>query len=470
MARLRVTRVLGYLAFATVVASLAASVAWLFCTLTVRPLDGVEGDVLFEADRLRDGLVLYTDPLQGAFDYGPVPARYLVLYPPLWSAVLSRIPFAAAALGARVLASLSWFGVLAFMAWRAPQRRPALVAAAAIAGTWVLALYGASGRPDAPALAACGFALERATRRAPSFDVLTGVLFALAAWLKPNVIGVVPGVVIGALYVSRSWRAVLPGVLGGVAFSVAMAVMLSSVSHGAWLHHLLASTGQPPNASLWLSQLASRGPFVALPFAFVIGIGLRARAWVPLAALVTSLVWTIVSLAKIGSASNYLMEPCLAALAVIAVAPLPPARPFLVAAALVQGLYNGVANVRSALEHITTARAQAAALVRVRRGCSGVVLADEPGLERMLNSRIIQTPFQSTHLAPKTPGLTEAWSSDVSRPEVTCLVMEDDLLARPLTAIDPVFDRFGVPLRQVLAGRFDLASRDGGYWIYRLRP
>ena len=60
------------LAVLVVAAAALASLAYSVMTLGVRPLDGVEGEVLFEGQRLREGLPIYTDPIAGVTDYGPV--------------------------------------------------------------------------------------------------------------------------------------------------------------------------------------------------------------------------------------------------------------------------------------------------------------------------------------------------------------------------------------------------------------
>src|SRR5579872_1361480 len=129
-------RVVWALAATCTGAALLAAVAYSIAALPVRPLDGVEGEVLYEAARLRAGLPLYTDPIAGAFDHGPVPARFFVLYPPLWSFLLSLVPGAARVLAGRIAACAAWFGTLAYLAWRAPapHRRVACVAAAFAGG------------------------------------------------------------------------------------------------------------------------------------------------------------------------------------------------------------------------------------------------------------------------------------------------------------------------------------------------
>lgn len=472
----RLARPLFVIAAIVVAASLVASLAWAVITLGVRPLDGVEGDVLFEADRIRAGFALYTDPAIGAHEYGEPPARYLVLYPPLWSALLSLVPKGAAATFARVVSLVAWLGALAFVVRNAPRERRLASGAIAVLGAsiWVLVLYGASGRPDALAVALSGLALERASRKG-DVDVAAGVLFALAAWVKPNVIGAAPGAMVAALLATRRLR----GIASAIATSAVVAGALHVASGGRWIAHLLASTGQPPDLSLLLDQLGSRLPFFVLPIGFALGCGWRARrdpgARIATAALATSIGWSLLCLAKIGSATNYFLEPMIAAAIVLARADVPPlsarGRTVLAGACVLQALWTGIASVKSAVKETGLAFERAQAVADARAICevpeSGVVLADEPGLERMLNGRVIATPFQSTHLARRGKLSLDAWIADVRRPEVGCLVMQDDLLERPLDRVSVAHDRFGPELRRVLASRFRLATERGGYRIYR---
>lgn len=474
----RPTRLLFGLAAALVFASLVASLAWAAATLGVRPLDGVEGDVLFEADRIRLGRALYVDPAAGAHAYGAPPARYLVLYPPLWSALLSLVPAGASAVAARVAGSAAWLFAFAWPVLKAPRERRLAAGAVAVLAVsiWVLALYGASGRPDSAALLLSALALERSARRG-DVDLLAGVLFALAAWTKPNVVGAAPGAMLAALVATRRLR----GIAGAAGASAIVAGVLSWASGGAWISHLLASTGQPPSAGLFLEQLEGRVPFFVLPIGFALVAGVRARddagARIATAALATSAVWTLVSLAKIGSATNYFLEPMMCAVVVLARADVPPIAPrgrlALACACVAQGLWTGTASVRSALRETPRAFERARAIAAARELCGAgpddVVLADEPGLERMLNGRIVQTPFQSTHLARRGKFPVDAWIADVRRPEAACLVMQDDLLERAPSEVDVAHDRFGPELRRALGERFRLAAERGGYRIYRAR-
>lgn len=473
--RSSVRRILFGIAAIVVGASLLATFAWVVLTLGVRPIDGVEGDVLFEADRIRAGFPLYVDPMVGAREYGEPPARYLVLYPPLWSAFLAIFPNV---VFARIVGALAWLGALAWIALRAPkERRLAAGALSALcASIWVLALYGASGRPDSVAVLLSAVALERSARKG-DVDVVAGVLFALAAFVKPNVVGAAPGAIVVAFLATRRLR----GVLAAIATSVVVAGIVHVASGGKFVEHLLASTGQPPDASLFVEQIVHRVPFFMLPIAFAFVTGVVSRkdpgARIALGALLTSSVWSIATLAKIGSATNYFLEPLACAVVVLARADLPSfARAGLVVpiACVVQALWTGISSVKSATKEIGLSFQRADAIARTRSTCGAgdkdVIVADEPGLERMLNGRIVATPFQTTHLARRGRFDEKIWIADVSRPEVTCLYMQDDLLERPLDQVSVAHDRFGPELRRVLRDRFELVEGGDGFRLYRLRP
>lgn len=489
----RLSRILLWTAVVVGVVSLVATAGWSLWTAGVRLLDGVEGEVLFEADRLRRGLPLYVDPAVGALEDGPPPARYLVLYPPLWPAVVALAPKGAAAVVGRLTATLGWFGLLAWVVARAPRarRRACGLLALYAAGSWLLAFFATSARPDAIAVVAAGLALERTARRAggagPGLDVTSGVLLALAVWLKPNVVGMAPGVVLGAFFASRrdrglraALRAVTPGVLAGSAVTLVIALRLGALSQGTWLAHLLRSTGQPPSFALWWDQITQRGPFFLPPIAVALYAGLRRPndpgARVATAALVTSTGWCLLCLSKIGSASNYWLEPMVAATVVIARVDLPspdrasPPQRFAFAAwLLLQACWSGVASVRTSVERLSRDAEQRAFIDDARTLCragDGLVLADEPGLEWMLDGRIVQTPFQSTHAARRGRFSEDAWVADVEHPAVRCLIMQDDLLERPVSEIDVDHDRFGPKLRRAMTGRFRRIASRAGLYLY----
>ena len=191
-------------------------------------------------------------------------------------------------------------------------------------GAHTLTLYGASARPAGVATALAAFALERSVRAKRTGAVESG-LFALAAWLKPNVLG------LGAGAMASQLAAPLRVVLGCGSVSAVVAAHLQGASRGQAWHHLAAATLQPLVLEQWAEQIVSRAPFFAAPIAFALlcGVAGRGDAGVRIASLglATSLAWTLVSLAKIGSASCYWMEPCLGAVVVCAPTRPSPPRP-----------------------------------------------------------------------------------------------------------------------------------------------
>ncbi len=468
------------LALAAVGVALCATLAYSFLSVGGRPWDNVEGCILFEASRLRDGFPLYIDPVRGAFEYGPVPARYYVLYPPVFAWLLSHLSATAAPTAARVLGACAWFGLLARVAAHADDkaRRIAWIGAAFIGGVYSLALFGASGRPDGLAVALAGLGLARSSRLG-RVDPLSAALFAFAPWVKPNVVGLA----VGALMVdigARRARAI-GAVACAAAVTLLAAVTLQRASGGAWVTHLVRSTGQGGSWAQWLDQVPSRLQFLGVPLAVAATCGWGGRkdprVAVALGALGSSLAWTLLCSAKIGSATNYWMEPCVASLVVLSRAPSWPivagSRARLAAAivALVQSLWTGVASVRSVLEELAwQLPSERHALERAREVCRAsraeLLLGDEVGIELALNGRIMTTPFQMTHLARRGLFPVSLWLADVRRPELAGVVMEDDLLERPLTEVDVNHDRYGPELRAVLRDRFALADRQGEWRTY----
>lgn len=482
---LRLARHVGIAVFVLVsLVALAFTAAWALATLRARPLDGVEGEIVFEAMRLREKHALYMDPALGDPATGDPPTRYFVLYPPLFSWLVSLAPVSTVA-GAtalvRAVSIAAWGTAVAVLARRGHLKergrgRLVLVlgGAAFVLGTYVLSLFGASGRPDALALMFAALGLSRAVSRG-KVDALAGVLFALAVFTKPNVLGLASGALLATVlrHRLRAWS----GLLGFGGAAAALFLVMHVASGGQLLAHLLASTAQDTSASLWLSQMGSRLPFFLVPI--VLGLWLGVRHWkddhafVAFLALATSFAWAVLSLAKIGSASNYWMEPCLGALCLLSRAPdLSLGRGTTLAAVLlaVQAPYDGVASIKSSLEGLRDAPEQRAALDRIRASCSdhpgAAILGDEPGVELELQGRVVDTPFQFAHT--KNQRIAHAWERSMDSPNVRCVVVQGDLLER-VGEDSAVHDRFSVPVKNTLREHFQLEKKDAGFYIYRAR-
>jgi hypothetical protein len=458
-------------------AALLATLAWVLLTFAARPLDGSEGNILFDAARLRAHLPLYVDPLKGAWEHGAPPSRYYVYNTPVWAWLLARAPEGEAAAASRAVSSLCWFGLLAAVpiAARPEHRRAAALAALFAAGAWVLAIYGASGRADALAVALAGAALLRGARRG-RVGALEGALFALAPFVKPNVLSLAAGALLAE--VSLRKRAAWPAVAGALCAGAAMAALLHVTTGGQWITHILRSTYGKMDLAFWWRQASARLPFFGLPIAAALACAWRARgdagARIAGAALATSTTWTLFQVAKAASASNYWMEPLVGMAVTFAVAPLPELSPRARAAAgcaaLVQALWTGTASVRSAIEGIGETPARARALAQARGACAAkpddIVLADEPGLEFTLNGRIVQTAVQFAYQSRVGAFPVDLWVADLTHPRVVGLVLQSDLLERALTEENAEQDLFTPPVRAALVEKFSLARRDAGLYVY----
>jgi hypothetical protein len=429
----RIGRALAVVATAS---SVLATGAFAIGLLAVRPRIYGEAEVLFEASRLRDGLPLYVDPLVGALDYGPVPTRCYVVYPPLWSWALSHVPGPTAPLIARGVCTLAWFGSLAWMAASARERcrGAAWLAAGVVAGIFVLALFATTGRPDALATALASIALMRAARRG-TVGVAEGALLALAGWTKPNVIGIAAG--LGVFALDRGRRTASALAAGAVAVSLPIAGVLQRVSGGTWWHHLVASLAQPLTFAVWWSNVGTRAMFLA-PVVLTTWLGARecgrdAGVRAAFFAWLASLAWALFSLAKAGSASNYWMEPAVAAVAVLANAELPSIDPrrlawFWIGAAGACA-WLAVASIGGVLEAFEREPPRAALLARARADCGArdgeVVVTDNPGSELALNGRVIAPAFQMIFLVRSGHLSLSTWIDDVRRPEVACALEQN---------------------------------------------
>ena len=194
---------------------------------------------------------------------------------------------------------------------------------------------------------------------------------------------------------------------GGLATAVPLLGAVHLASHGAWWSHIVGAIHQPLSASVWWLNVGRRSMFLAPRGARHVGRRPgRARAGRAGGALTRgrrASAWALVSLAKIGSASNYWMEPAVAGVVVLANAPLPPrvAR----AAGALRARRRGVVRVdrrRDAGRSARGLRARAAArgppppapgsTCGARPG--DVVVSDEPGTELALDGRVIAPCIQ----------------------------------------------------------------------------
>jgi hypothetical protein len=473
----------------------------------------VEGQLLYEASRIRRGLPLYVDPLAGAFDDGPLPIRKYVLYTPVWPLLTSAVPTAYALVAWRTVAAIAWFlGILALAAWpaappgagpaprsdpwadpstdpstdttiRAPAFRPAaLLAALSCGGFFLLARSGFEAKPDTvPALlSAC--ALAR-TLRHKRLDPLSAALFAVAALTKPNMVGVASGVFLCDAVARRTRSAASVAVAAIVAGGGASLFAWSS--HGAWLVHLHASAMMPISPYRWVGYLRDYAALLGLPHAVVAALAWRAsrRArTVPYgpAGLTTSIAWACFAMGKHGSGTAYWLEPTMAMVAVLAYGdPISLGARGQALAALLAPIAPLVLGAMSApffWREWNAARRDAAHVEDVRAACGvgpgEAAAASDTGLEMALTGRVTWAPWATTFLVRSGAFPLSVLEADYARPALACFVDRgcDTVTPEPVP-FDPGSEHsiFRFELRDTILRNFQLATRVDGECVFRRR-
>lgn len=403
----------------------AAQVDFALSTMRTRIPYWGEAEVLFDASRLRAHLPLFVDPHVGTADVPP--SRWYVTYPPLWAFVLSLVPAAKATIAGRALASLAWFGTLFALG----RKRPiALVCAAYVAGSWVLANFATVARPDSIACALAAWGLARALEK-KRVDVLSAVLLAIVPWVKPTLIGLPLGVLVADAWSRRAWESLAIS----ASTAIGLGAVLQLASGGVLLAHVVASNAQAFTLEAWLDHVPSRLPFFAPPIALAAYAAWTARSAVAKGAVVGSSVWTSLALAKIGSASNYWMEPCIAAVAIVAYVPFALPR-FTSCIALASVGYAGVAAVGGATQHRRDYVAEAAFLDVVQAQCPGTISADEAGIELVHDGRILLPTYQFSQLVTAGRWPAKLWADDIAATE--CFVSHTGQLPPSVRALVPL--------------------------------
>ncbi len=461
-------------------ASLAcACVAWGLVSALARPLDYPEGCILFNAQRIRDGLPLYVDAAVGAHEYGEPPARYFVAYTPIAATWLAALPSTHALAIARVADLSAWVFSLSRIvhASRAGCRLLTTCAALFVASTFVLTLWASSAKPDTVALLLASLALARALDRGYA-DRGSGILFALGALVKPSVIGMAFGALGATLIFGRGanrWRGVVAAgavVAGGLAgFEI--------VSGGVALSHMRAALGLAFDGGLLLHSAASRAPLVAGLVALAV-TAVRASPtrsasfYLALSVIASTVVTACIGLGKIGSASNYIMEPAIASVVALSRFPLalPRTRRRRWAWALIGGLtfaWSSTATVRSLSEEPWFYRARRTALESIRTRCldrpGAFVASTDPGIEMEINGRIHTHDLElwnQTRLGRFSGAL---WASDLEHPNVRCFVTWAG--SAPPPAIPEGL--FPEQVAHVVREQYALEDVEAGYALYRRR-
>jgi hypothetical protein len=271
--------------------------------------------------------------------------------------------------------------------------------------------------------------------------------------VKPTLLGLPLGAFVGDAIARRATRALV----AAAAATAALSGVAFVASAGAIFRDVASSNAQPFALGAWLEHVPERLPFFAPVFALAAFSGWRDRRApgmaVGLGALGASIAWVLVALAKTGSASNYWMEPCIAAVAVVANAA-PSAFRFgesgaaHAAIALGAVLWVDVASVRASIEHARDYRDDAAFVATIPAQCGGgVVAADEAGVELALDGRILVPTYQMAWLVRTGRFPAEPWARDLASPAVTCVVEHTGQLRLSPALVRVIDERF-VPGRE----------------------
>jgi hypothetical protein len=295
----------------------------------------------------------------------------------------------------------------------------------------------------------------------------TGASLALAGWTKPNVLGIAGGLFLFAL--SRDPRSFWRPVAGALAVSLPVGLALHLGSHGAWWRHMMGALAQPLTFDAWRSHVGTRAMFLA-PAAATTWLAWRGReeagVRAALFAWVASLAWALCSLAKIGSASNYWMEPAVAAVVIAANAPapalLPGRRALAWLAAAGACVWLALATLGGVQEAFEREPPRAAFLASARAACGArpgeVVVADTPGSEMAVDGRIIAPGIQMLYLVLEGRLPASAWVADLRRPQIACAIEQEGRGFHALPEVAAAFD-----------ARFVEIARVEGWRLYALR-
>ena len=466
----------------------ACGVIFLAYSATTRPYGAVEAEMVFQASRIQKGYPLYTDPFVGAWEAGPPPSRYYVLYTPAYPSFLALLAtlspptlFGMCTVG-RVFNSLLMLLTLAAMVRGAKAENRVVVATGACLALGLGLLVRETGLAcaDMPAVALAAFGLARMNRKG-ALDPLATALLATAPLVKPSVLGIAFGALVAHAIVRRTRgpRALLVPLLGGVAVAVVLLPIFHVWSHGAWLEHIVRATGQTISGERWVQEFGSRAMFLGAPHAIVLIVAVRRKA--PLVAtlpLATSIAWSTFSMAKHGSGTHYWLEPTMAALVALGTL---PASPVTRASTILgwAGVALGVGVAASSLPSFAGApseyRGVQKLIADLKASCpldrGEVVIASDVRIELAIDGRILIPAWQNAYLVRSGKFPLDGWREDLARKEVRWFIHGREILDPPPERIEGVTEVsvYRKELKAAVDESFVLDHEIDGVLVYRRR-
>ncbi len=464
-----------------VTGALLAASALVFVVLAIfaRPDSPVEAELGYEALRVARGVPLYVDPAVGAFDQGPPASRFYVLYTPIVPWIVGHLAspsLPAVRLVGRILCIVAWLALLVVPVATARRENRALTAIGAMfaGGIYFLARFAPALNPDPLAALLVCVALARAAKK-DALDPLSAALLVAAPLVKPSCLGALAGAGLAHLALRRAGFA--KAIAGGIFGFLALATFCHVTSDGAWLSHIVRSTGQPVTLTRWLQEFGSRCFVLGLPHVAVAYVAFRRKAsWFSIAPLLGSVAWVTFAMAKHGSGTRYWLEPTGAALVALAQMPRGEdargARPFALAG-LALGLAIGATSLPGYLQEARVWATHRERVTLVDRHCvrapDDVVVSNDVVLEIALNGRMLVPDWQTAFLARSGRFPADAWRTDLRDPHVRWLALSFDLGA-PLGSTNDErveVSAFRDVLRPVVDEHFVLDRVVAGTYLHR---
>lgn len=462
----------------TVLAVLSAlfTAAFVAYTFLYSPQNPVASEIQFEAWRVARKLPLYVDPWKGAWENGPPPSRYYVLYTPVFPSLVGL-------LSGRELESVRTVGrsiaVLAWLAFHIPvvvfapkdRKRVTLIASLLAASIFFVSRHAASMSPDTLATAlVCGGVLRAVIK--DEIDPIAAILLIAGPFVKPSCLGGVAGAAV-VLFAQRrpGW---LRGLVAGLGTFVVFLGLCHVASDGNWFTHIKSSTGQPLTLTRWIQEFGSRALVLGVPHLVVVWLAYKRKTtWLVLGPLIGSLAWATFMMAKHGSGSHYWFEPTGLALIAISRMSKREAEPaWLPIGALAFAIVTAITSWPQYIKEPARVKHHddTVAALRAHIPDTDYVVSSDYEMEMALNHGHISVPaWQSAFLARSGKFPKEEWQKDLVRPEVRYVAIALDPRLPPGETNDekvelmPFYDI----LKEPLFDTFDFDAVVGGMFVFK---
>jgi hypothetical protein len=406
----------------------------------VNPLaEYAESCVVHAADRLGSGLPLYVDPKVGT--NAVYPTRYYVPYSPVTVAWTVLFPAVHRLVLARFANSLAFVVVSSLLLWDAKKQSakvfwPVLLFPLT---SYCFCQWAGNGKPDWIACLAVVLGFRRVLRKGEA-DPWVVTLFLFGFWMKPSFFGLAAGTLSMDVLFRR--EAALQVVLAAFVLGLGSFGALYWFSGGALRTHMQAAMAFYFQFDTFVENMVHYTQF----FGGTLVATLCFRRWDRfLAGVFASLFLSLVAFGKLGASHNYWIEPIFAALTWLT-CPRHPSeagrkettcgaaepwryRPRVwvgVTACMLSLVCSSTATFPSVKNLYALKDEGARAIAFAKQTCdlgpNEVAIAGEPGVEYVLNGRILSHQLEFVWQQGKATFPTELFLEDAKRKELRCVV------------------------------------------------